>query len=222
MQIFKAVFFDLDGTLADNYTAIYLTAKEVFESLGLPAPTYDEIYHAVGGSILVTIQKLLPADKIYLAEEIGALYIKKNPKYIFEGLKAMPFAAEFLETLTLRGIRVACFTNKQQEGAEAVLKHLGLAKFMSKICGTSLNSSRKPDAAFTLEALAKMNVSASESLFIGDSPYDWKAAENGGAPCALVATGSDSFESLSSTCLGALGVFKNFKDLARGIFDIEL
>lgn len=60
MREFKAALFDLDGTLVDNYAAIHKCLEISFKKFGVEAPSFGDVYKAVGGSILITIQKLLP------------------------------------------------------------------------------------------------------------------------------------------------------------------
>ena len=119
-------------------------------------------------------------------------------------------------------MKIACFTNKQQDGAEKILQHLGLDKYLDAIIGTTLHSPRKPEKEFTTYALETLGVSASETLGIGDSPYDYKAARVCDVDSALVATGGDSLEFLSAECSNKIGVYADFKEMAREIFGIEL
>ena len=125
MAEFKAAFFDLDGTLADNYTAIWKTVGAVFKERGLEAPSYDKVYRSVGGSILLTLEKLLPEGEKAAALDMGRRYMELCPLFVYDGLKPMPHARGILEALAKMGIKTACFTNKQTEAAEAVLEKDG-------------------------------------------------------------------------------------------------
>jgi len=220
---YSAVLFDLDGTLVSNYCAIHRCLCACFEEFGVPPPDYDTVFRTVGGSILITIKKLLaPHGKESLADEIGARYIPLFPKYIFDGLEAMPRAEDLLKALRARGIKLACFTNKQQDGAEAILSRLGLDKYLDAVVATTLHSPRKPDRAFTERALSELGADASETLGVGDSPYDYLAARVCGLDSALVSTGGDSREVLAEKCPEALGVFGGFEELAAEIFGIAI
>ena len=220
---YKAVLFDLDGTLIGNYVAIHKCLCETFTEFGIPNPTYDTVFHTVGGSILITIKKILKgSDFEDKASDIGARYLELFPKHIFDGLTIMPYAPELLAELKKRGLKIACFTNKQQEGAEPILERTNLRGYLDAVIGTTLHSPRKPDRAFTAYALATLGTEASETLGVGDSPYDYKAARVCGLDSALVATGGDSADFLKSECPEAVGVFSDFKDLAKSLFGITL
>ncbi len=224
MKNYNAAFFDLDGTLADNYAAIHSTLCEAFAEYGAREPSYDDVFNIVGGSIQITIKKLLEkyGEDLGLLHKIGDSYFRIYPERAFYGLKAMPYAKEILHALKSQGMRLACFTNKQTEGAEAVLRKLGLREYFDGVAATSFDSPRKPDAEFTINALNMLCVSAEESVGIGDSPYDYKAALAGKMDSALVATGSDSQELLLDNCPNAVGVYANLAELAVGVFDVEI
>ena len=134
----------------------------------------------------------------------------------------MPYAREILKALRSRGFKLACFTNKQQDGAETILKSLNMADDLDAIIGTSLKSPRKPSKEFSQAALDRLCVSAGECVGVGDSKYDYMAAEAVSMPSAIVATGADSKEWLAENCPNSLGVFKNLKDLSAAVFDVAL
>ncbi len=217
---FKGVLFDLDGTLADNCVAITKGLKLSFESLGLGefSPDLGKVREVIGGSILITIEKLLPEDRLGLAKRIGEKYMEIFPEVIFDGLAPMPFAEETLDSLKKLGLKLACFSNKQQSGVSKIMDKLGFSKYLDEAVGTELESFRKPDPRYTEFVLSKMGLSASEALMVGDSPYDYLAAKNAGMDSALVSTGSHSAEILSKECSGTLGVFSNLKELSNKIF----
>lgn len=222
MGDFKAALFDLDGTLVDNYAAIHKCLEVSFNKFGVPSPSFRDVYKAVGGSILITIQKLLPEQKQNLAESIGDYYLKVFPDYLFYGLEPMPYARDILRALRARGFKLACFTNKQQDGAETILQNLGMAGDLDAIIGTSLKSPRKPSKEFSQAALDRLCVSAAECVGVGDSKYDYMAAEAVGMPSAIVATGADSSSWLAENCPKSLGVFENLKDLSLSVFGVAL
>ena len=110
----------------------------------------------------------------------------------------------------------------QQDGAEPILERVGLDKHLDAVIGTTLHSPRKPERAFTESALAILGTAPEETLGVGDSPYDYKAARVCGLDSALVATGGDSSEFLSRECPETVGVFRDFRELAKTVFDIDL
>ena len=220
---YRGALFDLDGTLVDNYAAVHSCLAEVFAEFGIVAPGYDKVYRSVGGSILITIKRVMDGKlSDELAEAIGNRYMELFPRHIYNGLKPMPFARGILESLDSAGVKLACFTNKQQPAAEDILKRLGMYGFFDVVAGTTLLSARKPEARFTISALESLGLGAGECVGIGDSPYDYSAARSVSMDSAIVATGADSFESLKERCPSAIGIFKDLKELAGVVFGITL
>ena len=219
---FKGVLFDLDGTLVDNYSAIHITTCEAFKKFGIPAPTRDTIVKTVGGSILITMQRLLANTEFSdIYADVADVYMGLFPNYVFYDLRLMPFAKELLKALKEKGLKLACFTNKQQEGADAILEKLGLLKCLDCVVATTLHSPRKPDKVYTEYALNKIGLTSPETLVVGDSPFDYKAAKVCDVACALVATGGDEKQFLVEQCPDAVGVFDNLALLSEKIFDVK-
>jgi phosphoglycolate phosphatase len=224
MNSYNAALFDLDGTLVDNYCAIHSALGESFEKFSLPAPSYDEVFRTVGGSILITAGRILKANgnDEALAQPICEHYLKIFPSKMFDGLRLLPFALEILKSLKSHGMKIACFTNKQQEGADAILEHLGIRDILDAVVGTSLNSPRKPEPEFTAKALGILGVEAVSTIGIGDSLFDYRAARALDVASALVATGADSIEYLKKECPECVGVYGNLGELSLDVFGVAL
>lgn len=183
-----AALFDLDGTLVDNFTAIHVCCAEVAKELGFPEMSYDTVKSAVGGSIAVTMRRLLPPE---IGDRAVALYRQKFARRMFEGLYVYEGVEDILKTLRARGVKLAVFTNKDIGATRLILDHTGLTGYFDAVIGTGDTPWRKPDAAFTAHALATLGAKAETTVMIGDSPFDIAAARNGGLRAVYcVTTGS--------------------------------
>ena len=96
----------------------------------------------------------------------------------------------------------------------------GSKRYLSFTLGTLDTPFRKPEAAFSEEALRRLGTSAEDTCLIGDSPYDVAAATVVGMRAYAVATGSHSVDELRQT--EAVGVFTDLTELAQAVFGIEL
>ncbi len=88
---------------------------------------------------------------------------------------AFPDAAGTLTFLRARGLRLAVVSNFDQR-LRAVLGHVGLAEHFEHVVLSSEEGADKPDARIFQLALAKLGVTAAETLHVGDEP-----AKDGGA-----------------------------------------
>lgn len=182
------VLFDLDGTLIDNFTAIHRCYAAVATDLGLTPKSYDDVLNAVGGSIVVTLGKLVPSDK---ADAAVALYREKFPAMMYDGLSVYPGVADALVRLKSRGYRLAVYTNKGAHNSRELLAHVNLLGHFDRVFGTVEVPWRKPDPEFTAYVLREMGADADRTVMIGDSTFDIATARNGGLRAVhCVTTGS--------------------------------
>lgn len=213
----RTVFFDLDGTLVDNFTAVAVACNLTMRALDLPEIPYEKVRGAVGGSIVLTMQRLAGRE---LAPKAVKLYGGFFAEHWADGLFAMDGAAWLLGNLGQAGIRRAVLTNKNEAFSRRIVEHLGLGTKVEDVIGTSeegaLRGYRKPRADFMAAALARMGAKAEEALMVGDSPFDAEAGQNGGMAVRLVATGSHRAEDLAG--LGALAVHRDLYDLGGAAF----
>lgn len=212
----QAVLFDLDGTLADNYDAITKGAGYALQKLGYAAPSREKIKSVVGGSILLTMERLIGKENALKAAEI---YAQKAEEFADFGLKPMPYAREILETLRAKKIKTYCFTNKETLTALKVLKALSFDKLLDGVFGTSLQGFRKPMPEFTKAALKQFGQNPQTSLIIGDSQFDYLSAQNCSIASILTATGNNSVLELKSLCPQALAVCENLGEIKAQFFD---
>ncbi len=213
----RTILFDLDGTLVDQFESIHRAYAHVMEELGLPPADYATVRRTVGGSMEVTMGKLVGPD---LAARGIELYLPYFERIMLEGLRALPWAHEILQALHELGHRLAVFTNKRNSYARTACEHLKLDEYLELIAGEGDTPWRKPQRKFTQWVLGQLDTTAEESLMIGDSPYDVDSALCVDMPCRLVATGTHTPEELTST--EAASVHSDLADLARVAFDIEL
>jgi HAD superfamily hydrolase (TIGR01509 family) len=175
MEKFKAVIFDIDGTLA-NTVPLCVQAFRLALEPQLHRPLSDEeIKAAFGPDEEGTIMKFNPPDvKKALADFMHyyeSLHEEMCPKP-FDGIK------ELLDTLRSKGVCLAISTGKGIETIEFSLTLLGILNYFDKIEKGSPKGSRKPEAI--QEIADAFNVRKEEMLYIGDSPGDVKESHEAG------------------------------------------
>ena len=192
----KTILFDLDGTLVDNFEAIHQSYQYTQEKLDLPAASYDKVKQTVGGSVPITMRRLLGEA---FTEAAIPLFVEHFKKHFHVGLRLLPGARELLEALQQSGeYQMAVFTNKNHEISQKVCEHLGITSFFRAIEGAERPEGyRKPNRDFSEHVLRKMNADPQSTWMIGDSPFDAQAAQVVNlADVYLVATGSHSSQEL--------------------------
>lgn len=213
----ETLLFDLDGTLIDHFTTIHRSVVHAQKTLGLPESDYATVRATVGGSVPITLGKLLGESHV----EAALPHFRKHfDEIMFEDVTALPGAEWLLRSLKARGHRTAVFTNKFGDHSRATLRHLRLDQWLDAIVGTGDTPFRKPEPEFTAHMLELMDASSDETWLIGDSPFDFAAAEAGCLKCYLVATGSHSQAELAATT-DAAGIYDDLYQLGAEVFGLR-
>ncbi|HVS39222.1 MAG TPA: HAD-IA family hydrolase [Gemmataceae bacterium] len=189
----RAALFDFDGTLVDSFPAITATVNHVRGLHGLPPLSLDEVKRWVGRGAAVLLARTVPAGD---PSANLAAYHAHHPSVIDSGTHLMPGAAELLHLLHDRGVSLGVCSNKAVQFTRDLVAHLALAPFLNVVLGPEDVARPKPAPDMLLEALRRLSVGATDSLYIGDMSVDVETARGAGVPVWVVATGSETHEAL--------------------------
>jgi phosphoglycolate phosphatase len=188
------VLFDLDGTLVNSIPDLAYCVDEMMRQLGLPPPGQDKVARWVGNGVERLVKRALTGD--FSAEPAAGLFAQALP--LFLELYAMhhsrdsrlyPEAKATLEWLRAREIHLACVTNKAARFTLPVLANLGLASYFGLVLSGDSLPLKKPDPLPLLKAAEYFLVPPENSLMVGDSVNDVKAARAAGFPVVAVSYG---------------------------------
>lgn len=214
----QTVLFDLDGTLIDHFTTIYRCYRYAQDTLGLEPATYESVRATVGGSVIITMTRLVGEEH---AARAVMLFREHFDKIWREDLVALPGSKEILEALHAQGKKLAIFTNKHGPAAREISDELGYTPFLDLVIGTHDTPWRKPEPEFTQHVMQEMKADAARTLMVGDSPWDIAAATAGDLPCAVVATGSHSLEELRANDPAPVAAYLDLYALGRETFGLH-
>jgi phosphoglycolate phosphatase len=216
MPRFQTILIDLDGTLVDAFTTIHRSYTHILPLLGQPAPTMAQVRRAVGGGLENAMRHFLPDA---LIPEAVKLHLAHTDKILLEDVTLMPGALELLRAQKAAGVKLAAFTNKRGDHARRVCTHLGVDSFLSGVFGAKDTAWLKPQPEFAAHVLQQIGGAAESTMLIGDSPFDVKAAHNGGFPCWCVTTGTHSADELKAAEADAVfnDLFEVQAALQRGV-----
>jgi phosphoglycolate phosphatase len=194
---YRAVLFDLDGTLVDSYTALAEAVNYARREHGLQDLPNLRIRDFVGDGV----EKLLE-------RAFGSPDVPGTARDAFESRydevccgesKILADVEATLDALSSFGVLMAVCTNKPTTFSRKILEFLGLAPYFRAIIGPDLAGARKPDARHVLLTLEATACHPSDALFVGDMPIDVHAARNSGLAVAVVPTGSSTAEQLKAS-----------------------
>lgn len=210
---FRTVLFDLDGTLVDAFTTICRSYQHALPLLGYPAPTMEQVRRAVGGGLENAMLNFVPAEKVPALRDA---YLPFYHKILFEDLRLMPGGRALVTGLHARGVTCGVLTNKLGGSSREICAHLGLSTCFKGVFGAGDTPWLKPQPEFAAHALHALGADPATTCLLGDSPFDVKAALNGGFVCFGVTTGTHTAEQLLEA--GAAAVYRGFPELAAAQF----
>jgi HAD superfamily hydrolase (TIGR01509 family) len=201
MPRFQTILLDLDGTLVDAFTTIHRSYSHILPQLGHPAPTIAQVRRAVGGGLESAMRNFVTEAQI---PEAVRLHLEHTDKILLEDVRLMPGAMELLRAQHQAGVKLAVFTNKRGEHSRRICTHLGIQAYLSGVFGAKDTAWIKPQPEFAAYVLEKLGGTAATAMLVGDSPFDVKAAHNGGFACWCVTTGTHTADELRAASAEAV------------------
>lgn len=182
---FPVVLFDFDGTVIDSGAIIIASMRHATKTvLGRDIPD-EELGRAVGGSGLVEQMRLLDPERI---DELVAVYREHNEPLHAE-IAECSGMTDVLTRLKDEGRRLGIVTAKRQETVKIAFSYLPLEHFFDVVVGSDDTERHKPDPDPILHALERMGVDADDAVYVGDSPFDVRAAKAAGMHAISVTWG---------------------------------
>ena len=194
---YKAVIFDLDGTLLNSLIDIADSVNLVLEKHNLPTHQLDDYKLFIGNGLEKLVERALPENVTnnefnkYLAE-IREVYSNNQIS------KTKPYdgVLEMLGELQKRNISINILSNKPIDFTKMVVKHfLGDFKF-DNVLGAREGIPKKPNPQAVFEIIENLGIDKSEVLYVGDTGTDMQTAENAGLTSVGVLWGFRDMEEL--------------------------
>ena len=186
-----AAIVDLDGTMVDTLGDFDAALNATLRELALPRIEAAAIAPMVGQGTEHLLRSVLahvgaPPD-LY-----GAAWQAYHRHYReINGRHSTVYAGvpEGLQALQRAGLRLACLTNKPTGFAEQLLDMKGLRPFFSFVFGGDAFERKKPDPLPLRKTCEALGSKPADTLVIGDSSNDARAARAAGCPVLLVTYG---------------------------------
>ena len=193
--MYTHVLFDLDGTLADTLPLIEYAYDALFSAHpGLGRAGADAM-KLLGLPLNDLLAELAPGANVpKLAEEYMRYYRSRHD----ELLRGYPGVLETLSSLVKEGIVVGVVTSKVRETTERALRELGLLDFMDTIVTAEDVECHKPLPDPILAAMKNLGCEPGATLYVGDSPFDVRAARAAGVAAAAVTWGAFADQDLAA------------------------
>lgn len=183
---YETVLFDLDGTLIDSGPLILASFRHATQTvLGRRIP--DETLMAnVGGHGIHAQMRELDPDRV---DELVRAYREHNLASYHE-VRAFEGVEEQLALLRAQGRRLGIVTVKGRPTVDVTLSILPFLSALDTVVTGDDTERHKPDPEPLSLALARLGATASSAAYVGDSPFDIRAAKAAGMTAIAVAWGN--------------------------------
>src|SRR6478735_8937364 len=209
----SAVLFDVDGTLVDSNFLHVDAWSRAFGEMGAPVDSW-RIHRAIGQDSARLLEGLVgdrDDDWIERAKDLHSRYYREQAGR----LRAFEHAADLLEELSSRGIRVVLATSAPTDELELLMDALDAEDAIHATTNADDVATAKPEPGIIEVALERAGCAPSDALFIGDSVWDMMAAARAHVRSAGVLSGGVGPSELLEA--GAVSVFDDPADLLARI-----
>jgi phosphoglycolate phosphatase-like HAD superfamily hydrolase len=209
MRQFTAVLLDVDGTLIDSNDAHAHSWCDALAEFDRPVE-FARIRRLIGKG----------GDKL-LAETVGlsntegpGRSISRRRQQLFlrdhvPNLKPFPQSAELVRRMHDEGFKLAIATSAKTKEMNILLEIVGVQSWIDATTSSDDAEESKPDPDIVCAAIQKLKVPASQSVLLGDTPYDIEAATRADVATIALLSGGWQLEDLQ----GSLAVYRDCSHL---------
>ena len=178
---YKAVIFDLDGTLLYTLGDIANIINLVLVELDMPVHSEKSYMKFVGHGLKEALKRACTEDCPEEILEKGYLRVMEeysnNPVIDTKPYEGIHF---LLDSLVDMGVKIAILSNKEDTLVKYITGNLLSSWHFTTIQGILPDIPKKPDPSVVFQILEEMKVEPSDAIFIGDSGVDMKTSVNSG------------------------------------------
>lgn len=182
---YRTVLFDLDGTLIDSGAMILASFRHAIRTVLERELPDDVLLAAVGGSTLS--EQMSRLDERRVDDLVEAYRAHNRP--LHRDLLPCAGTLEVLETLRTEGRRLAVVTSKRRATVELAFETLPLGRFFAVVVTADDTQRHKPHPEPLQVALARLGEERGRAVYVGDSPFDVRAARAAGIAAVAVGWG---------------------------------
>ncbi|MBQ3901419.1 MAG: HAD family hydrolase [Clostridia bacterium] len=207
---YRAVIWDWNGTLIDDFQASLMTSNEILRRRGMPPITREQYYSFMGYPISKFWENLFDLEVTPMTE-IGRDYYDIYPSFdcgLCDG------AEDLLRRLGDAGVCQAILSSAHRDLIDEKMAEAGIAQYFDAVltAGDLLAGSKTERGAAWL---GSKPFPPRDVVVIGDTLNDFDAAREMGTDCILCAFGHQSEADLLAC---GVPVVREFRELGEYLF----
>ena len=197
--MYKAILFDLDGTLTDSGEGITKSVQHALEKIGKPEPDLEKLRVFVGPPLLEQFEQYAGIDRETARKAVEIYRERYAPIGVYEN-ELYPGIQELLSGLKQRGYKLAIASSKPENFVRIVAEYFHIDSYFDEMVGSEPNGERTNKTEVIEEALKRLGLSKhrEQVLMVGDKEHDVFGARRAGLECVAVSYGYGTKEELEN------------------------
>lgn len=198
--MYKAILFDLDGTLTESGEGITKSVQYALEKLGRPEPDLNKLMVFVGPPLMEQFMLYAGFDEETARQAVTLYRERYSVTGIYEN-RPYPGVEDMLKELRGKGYILAVSSSKPEHFVNKVLEHFNLTHYFHEIVGSEMNGTRTKKGDVIEETLRRLNMQnhRDQVLMVGDKEHDVLGAREAGLECVAVSYGYGTMEELEGS-----------------------
>lgn len=186
---YKALIFDMDGTIVHNMPTHNQAWSDTLAEAGVQIDL-DEFYRTTTGKKTTEILQMMlghelsEAELAWWGDRKEALYRER----FAENREAMPGLLDLLEQAHALGLSLAVATAAPPENISFILDELDLRRHFDAVVGAQDIKNGKPDPEIFLKAAQTLNVEPGKCLVFEDALAGIEGARRAGMDAIMICT----------------------------------
>lgn len=186
---YQTYIFDLDGTLLNTITDLYLSCNAALQAFGLPPRSLEEVTRFVGNGVRLLMERAIPQGALHPRfDEIFEAFRTHYSAHHLDHTAPYPEVMATLQTLKQKGCGLAVVSNKYDEATKDLCSHF-FGDIIDVAVGEREGVQKKPAPDTVFEVLRVLDADKATAVYVGDSDVDVQTAANAGLPCISVLWG---------------------------------
>ncbi len=186
---YKAVFFDLDGTLVDTAPDMVTALQQMQRALDVEPVEYEFGRNHVSNGALGLLRIGFPDLPEHERQELVGDYVDRYAGMLCDRTSVFPGLDPALDALDAGALPWGVVTNKPERLTNPLLQALDLFERSAATVSGDTLPQRKPDPAPLLHACALAGVAAIDCIYVGDAARDIEAGKRAGMATIAAAYG---------------------------------
>ena len=198
--MYKAILFDLDGTLTESGEGITKCVQYALEKLGRPESDLEKLKVFIGPPLMEQFMKYADLDESTARKAVEYYRERYSTTGIFENCP-YPGVEKLLQELRRKKYLLAVASSKPEYYVKQILDYFNLTEYFDEIVGSEMNGARTNKTEVIEETLKRLGLDhhREQVIMVGDKEHDVLGARKAGLDCVAVSYGYGTEEELAAS-----------------------